>query len=402
MAIIKGWTINLTPPRKKETFDKKIGVIRNGEDNAYPTRMESALNNSITAKACANTYKRFLIGKGFDEKLNKVIVGYDESKNRNITAFDLLVSIAHEFSRHSGAWIKVGYDGNIKVNSLYLTPSKYCRFGKEDDKNFKGKIAVYDNWDKVLNSKDEKFDKAKIEKYNVYDPKKENIKYQVTGKAESNDLDYATKLSSWKGQVYTRFLDNEFIYPLSHIDPVQHDSDTEFQISLFKNGELRRGFFAKYMLAHEKFEDSSDYDRFLSDMQTFEGASEGGSVMMVEVENLTTDDKMAPVMPFVLQKIDQNINDKLFKEYETTIANNIRKAYNNIPPVLIDYQEGKLGNTSGESIVQAAKYYNTQTEMDRMEISNIFKELMSNWHDETLNSEDWKITELEYDTTDNV
>lgn len=403
MVKIKGWTINLTPPRKKEVYDKKIGIIKNGDDNAYPTRMEYALNNSITAKACANTYKRFLIGEGFkDTTLNTIVVGRDEEKNVDITAFDLLVTIAHEFSRHSGTWIKVGYNGNVKVDSLFATPSKYCRFGKEDDRNYKGKILVYDNWDKVLNPKDERFKVKDIEQYHTYDSKENNIKYQVTGKSNASDIEYTAALPKWKGQIFTKFLDTEFTYPLSHIDPVQHDSDTEFQISLFKNGELRRGFFAKYMLIHEEFEDNKDYDKFIADLQTFEGASEGGSVMMVEVDRLTNDDQMKPASPFVLEKIEQNINDKLFKEYETTISNNIRKAYNNIPPVLIDYQEGKLGNTSGESIIQAANYYNTQTSFDRMTITGIFKELMKNWHEEKYNDKDWEIKKLDYGPTNNI
>ena len=399
---IKGWQIIRTPSRKKETFDKKIGIIQNGDDNAYPTRMESIINNSVTAKSCADTKKRFLVGKGFREDLNKVVVGRDESKNTDITAFDLLMDIAHEFSRHNGTYIKVGYNGKLEVNSLYMTPTKYCRFGKEDDRNFKGKILVYDNWDKFLNSRDEKFDKEKIEQYNVYDPKEENIKYQITNNSAASDIDLLEGLKKWKGQIYTKFLDTEFIYPLSPIDVAQHDADTEFQISLFKNGELRRGFFAKYILAHEEFEDDNEYNKFITDLQSFEGASEGGSIMTVEVENLTTDDKMTPVLPFAIQEIKQNINDKLFDNYEKSVSNNARKSNGNIPPVLIDYQEGKLGGTSGESIVQAADYYNAQTEMERMVISNIFKELMSNWHVPTLREEDWEIIKWSYGTTNNV
>jgi len=402
MGIIKGWQIVKTPPRKKEKFNNNLGIIQNGMENDYPTRMEYAVNNSITAKACANTYKRFLIGKGFeDAALNKIIVGKDEQKNTNITALDALISIAHEFSRHNGTWIKTGYNGNLEVNSLYITPSKYCRFGKEDSKKFKGKIAVYDNWDYITNPSGEKFNKSEIQIYNIYDKKKDNITYQITGKKKPKEADLIKGLQTWKGQIYFKFIDKEFTYPLSPIDVEQHDADTEFQISLFKNGELRRGFFAKYMLIHETFEDDADYTDFLSTVQSFEGASEGGSIMTVEVDKLSSDDKMTPVAPFVMQKIEQNINDGLFEKYETSTANNIRKAYNNLPPVLIDYQEGKLGGTSGESITAAAEYYNQQTEMDRMEIETIFKELMSNWHIPELRDKEWKISKLTYGTSNN-
>lgn len=400
---IKGWQVIRTPARKREKFNTKIGIIQNGEDNAYPTRMEYFVNNSTTAKACANTYMRFLIGKGFkDEELNKIVIGYDSSKNKNIIAFDLLKGIAREISRHSGYWVKVGYNGNLNIDSLFLAPSRYCRFGKEDDKKFKGKILLYDNWDKELNSDVKKFDKSKIAKFNTFDNKEKNIKYQITGKTEPTELEITSDIQSWSGQIYHQFLDDEFTYPLSPIDQSQHDADTEFQISLFKNGELRRGFFAKYMIAYEKFESKSEEAEFIANMKSFEGASEGGSVMMMEVEGLTTDDQRKPVMPMAIEKIDQNINDKLFKEYETSISNNIRKAFNNLPPILIDYQEGKLSGTSGESIVQAANYYNEQTEFERKTIEVTFRELMNNWQDEKYRNRDWIIKKLEYGSTNNI
>ena len=72
---------------------KVDGIISYDIDNAYPSRMERLINSSVTAKAAAGMYARFLSGQGFaDESLNTVIVGKDNF--RSITSLELLRKIA--------------------------------------------------------------------------------------------------------------------------------------------------------------------------------------------------------------------------------------------------------------------------------------------------------------------
>lgn len=392
---IKGWSIIKTPRRKKEELKKRTQFIANGVDDKYPEDMENLVNNSITAKQCATLYSDFLVGEGFeDEGLNEIIVGYNEQSNKDITAYDLLNKIAYSFSRHSGVYLIVQRNGNLKIKSINYRTSRDCRFGKQDDNEFKGKIGIYDKWG------ESKFNSDDVKCYNVFDSKEKNIKYQITGSATPSNLELAEKLKKWNGQVYFTFLNDEYTYPLSHIDVVQHDSDTEFQISLFKNGELRRGFFAKQIIAYEEFESEQDEYEFIQDLKSFEGASEGGSSMLVQ--GMGVNEKGEPVMPFAIKEINQNINDALFERYEKSTSNNIRKAYKNPPPVLIDIVEGKMGNTSGESIREAFNFYNYQTKKDRDIIKGIFTELMSAWHDEQYSDRDWTIKNLGYEFTNNV
>lgn len=127
-------------------------------------------------------------------------------------------------------------------------------------------------------------------------------------------------------------------------------------------------------------------------LKSFQGADTGGSILLSE--GAFTNNDGTVVAPFELKEIKQNINSNLFKEYEESCANNIRKCFNNIPPVLIDYQEGKLGGTSGESIIQATNFYNSQTRQDRTAISGIFKKLFGAWKDEDLRAKDWTIKPL--------
>ena len=89
--------------------------------------------------------------------------------------------------------------------------------------------------------------------------------------------------------------------------------------------------------------------------------------------------------------INKNINDKIFESYETSCVNNIRKAYNAIPQILIDYEDSKLGTTSGEALFQASAFYNQMTEELRMVISESFKEMFSQWANQDLRIKEWEI-----------
>ena len=95
-----------------------------------------------------------------------------------------------------------------------------------------------------------------------------------------------------------------------------------------------------------------------------------------------------------IEKVEQNINDKLFESYESSTQNSIRKAYNAIPQILIEYEDSKLGTTSGEALRQASEFYNQQTIEPRMRISQMFKEIFDRHVNPALRGKDWAIEEL--------
>jgi len=326
-------------------------------------------------------YSRFLTGGGFvDASLNDIVVGKDITGYKDITAVDLLTSISNQLAYYGGVWIYRGLNGEYDTSNLRVLDFKNVRFGKMDSSDYAGKIVYYDNWDK---SKEAKIKSDEFIKYYAYNTNKDVIKAQA---------DDAGGFRHYKGQATFLFLDNTYIYPISPIDVVQHDADTENMIQLFKNGELRRGFFAKYILTYTKFESEQAKKEFFRNLQTFQGAENGGSILVNE--GAFVDNNGRIVSPFTLNKVEQNINSDIFGQYEDSVSNNIRKSFNNIPPVLIDYQEGKLSGTSGESIVQATQFYNSQTARDREAISGLFRRLMSTWKDDSLRNKNWDIIPL--------
>jgi len=368
-------------PRLIVKPDKRNEILNNGIDNAYPTRIQRLINASVTAKSCAGVYSRFLTGAGFkDPTLNKIVIGRDQEKNKDITAFELLKQISRELSYYNGVWIHRNINALYETVNLSIVSNKFTRFGKPDYVDYSGKIIVYDNWDK---SKGAKIQKKDFHKYYPFNSRKNVIESQI---------ERSGGIPGYPGQVYFHFLDDQFTYPLGMVDVVQNDADTEAQIQQFKNGELRRGFFAKYYLAHDKFENTTEERKFFRDLQTFQGADSGGSTLVMESTLKGEDGNL--LLPFALHKIDQNINSNLFKEYERSVGNNIRKAFNNIPPVLIDVIEGKLGGTSGDTLREANDFYNEQTQGDRLTVKEIFTNLFSDWKDSNLRAKDWSIEEL--------
>ena len=98
---------------------------------------------------------------------------------------------------------------------------------------------------------------------------------------------------------------------------------------------------------------------------------------------------------FLKDEINTSIDVKMYEELKRSTANDIRKACNALPAILIDYEDSKLGNTSGEAIKQAIDFYNLMTEDDRAIITRSFKEVFRTFEG-LENKENWKIKPLSH------
>jgi hypothetical protein len=359
------------------TLDKHKGIYNNGADNAYPQRVERIINNSVTAKAACDKAKAFLIGEGFESQALNEYVIYSDTQG-DVTLYDLLSKVAHSVSRQKAAAVNVQYDGNFQVSELKHIPYRNCRIGKKDSNGYTGLIHVYSNWEK---RQGEEFKPLNATKINVFNPKKNVVKSQFKG--------------NYLGQIAMLLLDDEFVYPLAQIDPALEDADTEAQIKSFKNGELRGGFFAKYMVYHTAFENQMDQEQFKKTLGEFQGGDHKKSLLLIPA-TFDADGNFISDANIKLEKIEQNINDKIFESYEKSVANNIRKSIWNIPSILIEQQEGALFGSSGEAMKAAFEIYNAELRNTRKAISNWFKNILKNSSDTILQNEDYTIKELSY------
>jgi hypothetical protein len=368
----------------KRVNDGINGLMIFGENNDYPQIMERLINKSVTAKKSANIYAKFLAGQGFEnEKINNVVVGTD-SRGKKITLKHMLRMACISASYNKGFYIHCNPNFEGIIGSTHLKTFKNIRFAIPDDTGYSAKILYYENWEKDKNSSSGKYDKRKIKDFNVFNLDKKVLETQIQ-KAGSID--------KYKGQVYFCFLDDSYFYPLSTYDEVYMDMDTEGEIQLFKNRQIRNGFFKKTIIRTQPEGNEEEAEEFVEEMRESLGAD--GEGLFIMKDDLGVDGNFSENTGFRVDQLDSNIDDKLFEGWEKTIPNNIRKAAGGLPAILIDYEQSNLGNTSGEAVREATNYYNLITDNDRVLMEEAFEEIYKNFNDPILqNNTNWKIKPL--------
>lgn len=364
------------------------GIMSFGKDNDYPQKIEMLINSSKTAKAVAKIYAKFLTGSGFEnEAINNIVVGVDE-RGQQVTVIKLLRKLCMSLAHFNGGYVHTSINIERKIKELKIIPFKYCRFAKIDDTGYSPKIGVYSNWDK---DPDAKFDKNKIVFFNAFNLNESAFISQI------NAIDGDTleeKISKFKGQVSFLFLDDQYLYPLSPFDPVYLDCDTEQQVSIFMNSQTRNGMTDKTVLRVAEPSNTEDRDELLDDIESWQGVD--GSNTLVLTDEIDANGEIKKTGAFAIDTIKSNINDALFSTWDKTLSNSIRKSVNALPAVLIDYEESKLGTTSGEAIIQATNYYNAMTRDDRKAIEEYMESMLKNFDNPALqNNTNWKIKEVE-------
>jgi hypothetical protein len=357
------------------------GLMIFGENNDYPQIMERLINGSVTAKSTANVYASFIAGDGFEnEEINNILVGLTQ-RGKSLTLKALLRQVANSLSRNQGSYIHCNFTMDQRIKNVHLKPFKNCRFALADDTGYSAKISVYDNWEK---DKDNKYNKKQIKHFNVFN---------LDEKAFISQVNEAGGIENYKGQIYFLFLDNEYFYPLSNYDEVYLDCDTEAQLALYRNRQTRNGFFKKTVVRIQESLNEEVKLSLADDCRRSLGV-DGDGLWIIEDEP-NENGEFSDNMGFRIDQIDSDVEDELFKDWPKDLINNIRKAAKGLPAVLIDYDESKLGTTSGEALIQATNYYNAVTRTDRAATEEVFEEIFSNFDNEILrNNKNWKIKPL--------
>ncbi|MGV3695499.1 hypothetical protein [Flavobacterium sp.] len=355
---------------KKSIFNKRFGVIFNGEDNLKPIVVENLIDSSPTSFQCAWLYERFLGGAGFQVDLSKVNLSegaFPYSPN------NLLFDACKPLSRHQGVFVLVGYNANFEKDHYKIIPYSLCRLGKKDSKEYIGKILVSPKgWGRDL-KKDE------VDSIDVYNPRPEVIAAQVEASGG---------WQNYKGQIAFLKLSDEYDYPKSLIETAYLFADTEHKLGLFYNSTTSRGFENTTIIRHRKFPDQKDKTAFDENLKKVSGIERASSTLAIEDD---WDDETQKDGNFKFDTIKNDGKADKFKHFEESSANFIRKAFKNIPPQLVDYVAGKLGNTSGEDLIKAQSVYNAIVSRDQEKIEMFFAELFRNYKDPINQSGVWTI-----------
>lgn len=363
-------------------FDKKLSIQQNGADNLYTERMEAYRNNSVTASMASIVMTQYIVGKGF-EGFNNVKIG----KERLI---DITNDLAESIVNNRGAFIHVNYNANLDISDFSVLPFSYCRLGEKDSKDYNGKILVSKDWSS--NPKEE--DLSVVDVFN----ENKSVTLAQVNKCKGDTIE--EKIGNYKGQILFFNMDRKYFYPLSRINPVFNDCDSEAQASIYKNELLRRGFFGKTLVVTRPLIDEGFYDdksdegirvlreaesereNFKSTIKDFIGAEGAGGALHLELDY--AGDKLDEGIMF--KNIESNIDDKLFEFTENSVLGNILMAYNNLPIALVKSPDSALLGNSGDALNVAKLTYSENTTTERQIVESLINLLVSKMDNEQVNN----------------
>lgn len=373
MAKVSVVSLHKESRRTESNKYKGYPFLANGEKNDYPTMIELLVGGSATAKACAGVIADFIYGKGFSlEAEARATARQQRTRFRKDTLYindkretpnDLLKKVARSLSYHKGVFIQVNYNQLFQKTSVQVLPYRYCRLGARDSNNYRGKVLYYENWD---NLQDKKEVDKNVKAIDLYDPSPKVIQEQV---------DAAGGWDNYKGQVYFLNLDRNDSYPLAWADVVLLDCESEMLSTKYTRNGFKKGFFGTYAFVTSTMNSDEDREDFRDNLRNSIGVEAEQSVFHFELE--MKGDKLEDQV--LVKPIESNVKADLFEYADKKTANNIRKTYGNIPPVLIDFVEGKLGNTSGDSLKEARIFMQEQMQEERQDVQEMFEELFDNF-----------------------
>jgi hypothetical protein len=355
--LIEVWK-RLTP------WNKSADVYSNDVDNAYPERMDRLINNSVTAKSAAAIMVQYLIGKGFGNENDNIVI----NKEKNLKLIDFADDVADDLVKQRGVFIHINWNALYQISDFSVMPYEWCRIGKMDSNEYAGKVAVCKEWLKPK--------KCDIQLIDVFNPRKKVIDVQV---------EKAGGWEHYKGQVLFVNMDTKLIYPLSRIDSVADDCDSEAQAALYKNRLLRKGFFGNTLVVTRPLvgegleagskallDAESERERFQQAIKDSLGAQNTGGVLCLEMD--FAGEKLEDAI--LINQIESKIDDKLFNYTETSVRENILVAFNNLPAGLIKTNETSLFGNSGEAIREMKRTYWENTTKERALLTSVINQLL--------------------------
>jgi hypothetical protein len=356
--------------RPNQTF----GILNYDVDNAYPQRMLELVAASPTAKDCWNKRAKFIGGNGFEEKtLGKQLIN-----EKGLTLAKLLKAVATDKALFNGFGIHLNYNANYQITSAHYVKFEDIRMGNTDCADTANQYAVYNDWGRkswkhVMRSK--------IVFVNRYNPDPDVIDEQVHK---------AGGWENYKGQLYE--IED---YPLIEADSVWEDFETEAGIKTFNNREVTTGFLPSTMLfmqaRREEADNSSPSADLLNgsnspsqlekDLGAFQGTKSAQKIIVIEYEDEASKPEFKP---YAIQN-----NDKLFEATEKSVEARIIKGFS-VPKELINAEKSS-GLSNGGEKKEAIREFNDNTAPDRLELSEVFEDIFSNFCQILNPSGNWNI-----------
>jgi ribosomal protein L17 len=353
-------------------WDSKLEIYTNGSDNNYPERVDRLINNSITAKMASDLMIQYIIGGGLGNADN-----YKVSDKQKL--IDFATDVTEDIVKNRGVFIHFDYNLEFEPVNPKVLPFERCRIGKKDSTQYNGKILYKNDWS-------DKKEKHVI--FDVYNNDKKIVEAQFKN---------AGSIKKYKGQVLFINLDRNYIYPLSRIDAVMNDCDSEAQASVYRNQLLRKGFFGKQLIVTPPLITNNEPE-FVTDgngvsrrnikwqrkedeatrvknvIESFIGAENAGGAMLMQLPDF--EGKIDDI--FQIKRIESELDDKMFEYTENQTSKNILMAFNNLPVGLVKSPDSALLGNSGESLRVLQDMYYKNCDRDRKLVETIINDIVQN------------------------
>lgn len=329
-----------------------------GTDNLYPQRCEEVVKRSYLLKAVLDSITDFLMGEGFEDP-NVASLVVNDSGLDGETLNKLLRKVCDTRSKWKAIALHIGYDMNYRFSSFNWIPIEFIRFPLPDENGSFSYVWYSTNWEQ---SRDKDDQSKQAIAYDIFNSDPDIVAMQIED---------AGGIENYRGQILILTPQN-YQYPIATFDPVIDHAQTQEEVGLFKLAYTQNGFLATNVFVYRgEFESKEEKDNFKQLIKRKTGARNANTNIGIQDKTgtLKVSDMVTSLQPSNL--------DRLFEFTENSVSKAIIENFG-WPKILIGIQaENTLFNQ--EDIQNAYIYANAKTRNERMEISEVFSLLLSNW-----------------------
>jgi hypothetical protein len=354
--------MNIGKLKKEERFetriDKSLGIQTFGKKNDYPQQVMEIVGASGTGSSCVDVFSKFIAGRGFGD-LNFYNLTVN---NQGLTNDALLGLMAYDFAMFNGFALHLNYNANYKVTQVSHVPFETVRLGALKENGTYDTVVLHWDWGRRMTQL-KKWSKEDIIEIDLFDPSPESINAQV---------EKSGGWAAYKGQVFYYSGNRANNYPLPKFDAVLTDMSTEEGIANIAYRNVRHNFLPSCMLVSIMDKDESKEQREQTEKEILEYQGDEAACKMITAD-VSSKEEMPQVVDFSSKNYD--------KEYTVTrdkVKNDIGRAFNQ-PPILRAEDVG--ANFGSDAIRKAYDYYNSVTEVERLQAERAFSCIFKHWHD---------------------
>lgn len=356
------------------------GIQFYGEHNDFPQKVQELLDVSITGGACADTYHKFVFGKGF------AIADFAKTKcnKKGDTFDDVLFKVSEDFTRFGGFAIHLNYNALYKVVSISHIPFECLRLEEmTSEKPIVKRVAYHPDWG-ARDVRLRRFSSEEIVWFDLFNPDAEYISERVF---------IAGGWDKWTGQVLYYSNRGTNVYPAPMFVSALTDMSTEDGLSNIAYRNARNNFLTAGMLIdYDNNANSDEQEQATRDeLKEFQGDTNAGKLFYVNIRN---GEQKPEFVPFSGENRDSD-----YKNAEVAVPERIGMAFRQ-PPVLRGRAEASGFDT--ERIKQAYTFYNSLTENERQTLSSVFERVCKLMRVDVNPENDYTILPKTYDVSQSV